>query len=113
MVGAASDPVLTDDEVATLLTRSKVADSTGRAPSHADWEPTYNLHVGAAMGWRWKAVKVSDRYDFSADGSRFDRSQVRKHCLDQAKYHNGRAVASLKVTTSYSDGSSNADPVVV
>jgi len=52
------DPTLSPAEIATLLTMSKIADVYGLFPTDSGWTPTFNLNIGAAEGWRWKAAKA-------------------------------------------------------
>lgn len=56
----------------------------------ARWLPSYDLNAAAAEGWRWRAAKVADAYDFSTDGQSFDRSQLQAHALKMADYYAAR-----------------------
>lgn len=110
MVAASSEPVLSDDEVSTLLALSAVADAGGLPPSHEAWTPTYQLARGAAEGWRWKAAKVADQFDFSSEErSRYQRSQVHAHCLAQARAYARQVFVSAVVPGAVVD---TIDPVV-
>jgi hypothetical protein len=59
-----TDPVLTLAEVTRLRNKSRIEDRWGVWPLNTDgtlntsWEPTYNLNIGAAEGWRWKASRA-------------------------------------------------------
>lgn len=59
------------------------------------WSPAYDLYFAAAEGWRWKAGKISDAYDFSEDQQTFDRSQLVKHCMDMAAKYDALAGTSI------------------
>ena len=59
------------------------------------WTPTYDLYAAAAEGWRWKAGKVSNAFDFSTDQQSFDRSQMYDHCMKQAAFYDARAGTSV------------------
>ena len=59
------------------------------------WTPTYDLHAAAAEGWRWKAGKIADRFDFSTDQQSFDKSQQFKHCMEMAAFYDARAGTSV------------------
>jgi len=48
------------------------------------WSPTWDLAAAAADGWEQKAAQVAHRFTFTADGQRFDRSQIHAMCLDMA-----------------------------
>lgn len=54
------------------------------------WAPTWDLASAAAAGWEQKAAQVAHRFTFSADGQRFDRSQVHAMCLDMADRYRRR-----------------------
>ena len=97
MVAADSVPVLSAEELTSLLSLSALADSTDLLPSDTDWTPTYDLNRGAAEGWRWKAAKLAGDYDFSADGATFSRSQARAHCVDMALHYTHRILSSAPV----------------
>lgn len=58
--------------------------------STGSWTPTYDLHAAAADIWDEKAGKLADKFDFSADGGQYSRSQGYKQALEMAKYHRAR-----------------------
>lgn len=95
MVAANEVPVLDGMEVLQLLELARRADSTGRPPTDADWEPTYDLNAAAAEGWRRKAGKVAGAYSFSDEGSSFNRSDMVKACMDMARTYSGRVSGSI------------------
>lgn len=66
-----TEPSLTDDEMTSLLSMSKIADIYGLWPSDAGWTPTFNLNIGAAEGWRWKAARAD-----SLEGGNVTSSRV-------------------------------------
>lgn len=90
-----SAPTLDGEELEYLLRRAKRADSSGRAPSDAAWEPTFNIAFAVGLGWELKAGKLVDAYDFKSKDRSFNRSQMRKHCLDQMKLWKSRATESV------------------
>ncbi len=98
MTDADSEPALTVDDVADCLAMSKLVDENGLAPSDAAWTPTWDLNRGAAEGWRRKAGKLAMRFDFSADGQQFQRSQAVAHCERMAEQYRRRIVSSVPVT---------------
>ena len=77
-----SDPVLSPDEVLSLLPLAVVNDTDGNCPTAAAWTPTYD-RLGCARaiaeGWMKKRAKAIGRFDFTTDGQMFRRSQT----LDQ------------------------------
>lgn len=60
------------------------------------WQPTYDLNAAAAEGWRWKAARTSNRIGFSSQGDNYNADQFHQHCLDMAKYYEGRRAYSLR-----------------
>ncbi len=54
------------------------------------WAGQWDLGSAAAAGWELKAAAVAHRFTFSADGQRFDRSQVHAMCLDMADRYRRR-----------------------
>lgn len=70
---------------------AKVKDEELRAPTHAEYVPTYDLYLLAAELWRLKAGFVSEEFDFRAEGGDFARSQKYRNCIDQAKRYSDMA----------------------
>mgnify|MGYP006883612455 FL=1 len=60
---------------------------------NADWIATYDLNAAAAEIWDEKAADLSDKYNFSADGGRYDRSQAYMQACAMAAKYRGRSVA--------------------
>lgn len=95
MVDADSEPTLSDEDLLDCLERSKVVDSNGLPPSDPDWEPTWQLALGAVEGWMRKAGKLAGAYNVRVDGAQFDRGQMHEHCLRMADYYRRRLVHSI------------------
>ncbi len=55
-----------------------------------DWTATYDLHSAAAAIWEEKAGAVSHKFDFSADGGNYSRSQMMTNARRMAAYHLSR-----------------------
>ena len=114
MLGAGAAPVLTPDELVTLLALAARADRFGRYPTDTAWENTYSLYAAAAEGWRWKAAKVAGDFDFMADRDKYDRSQVHAHCLAMSAEFANREAGQVTVNTGgyagYSLGELTTDP---
>lgn len=97
MLAYDAEPTLTDMELGDLRDMSAVVDSNGLAPSDSGWTPTYNLNIGAAVGWRWKAAKVAGMPDFSTVGLSVSRSQLTKLCLDMATSYSRKGASTIPV----------------
>lgn len=97
MTAADSAPVLSADELSSLLSLSTTLDAAGRAPTDTAWVETYDLNRAAAEGWRWKAAKLAAAYDFTADGATYNRSQAVEQCQKMVAQYAGRVVSSIPV----------------
>jgi len=53
----------------------------------------YDLNAAAADIWRHKAANVAKLFDFSTDGHRIDRAQLRKTYLEMASYFQGMSTS--------------------
>lgn len=94
-------PTLTGGEITALLTFAQAVDVDGRSPDDEDWVETYSpvmLNAAAAEGWLWKAAKLSERENFSADGGSFDPQARRAFCQEQATRYGKRVSTSAIVT---------------
>lgn len=100
MVAADAVPKLDAIEVGHLLDRAQRVDSSGLAPSDANWVPTWDLNAAAAEGWRWKAGKVAGAYTFSDAGAMFNRSDMVKACMDMAKTYGTRGAGTVRLASS-------------
>ena len=97
MTAASEEPILSSEELEDLLALSRVSDSSGRTPSETGWSPTWDLNRGAAEGWRWKAAKVSSRFQFIADGSAFHREQVMQNCERMSMLYRRRVLSDVSL----------------
>ena len=77
---------------------SRVPDSDGNPPSHADYTATYDLYLLAAELWRLKAGFVADEFDFSSEGAEFQRSQKYEMYLGQAKRYSDMSMYRSSLT---------------
>lgn len=84
-VASDAPPALDDTHLDALLRRNRRRDPDGRPPSDEEWQPTYDLNSAAADGWEAKAGLAAGRFDIQIDSQTLTRSQIRKHCLDQAE----------------------------
>lgn len=99
MIAADVDPILSGDDVDDLLELAKRADEAGRAPTDADWEPTWDLNAAAAEGWRTKAGRVVPRFGVTLDGDSLQRQQIYLHCIRQASEYAKKLAGSVGVST--------------
>lgn len=104
MVAEPDDAHGYDDATLTaILDDYPLLDERGEAPytwdtsttppsqdANEDWVARYDLHAAAARIWEEKATDKAHLYDFSADGGRFNRSQMFEQAMQMARYHNAR-----------------------
>lgn len=80
---SAADPVLTAGEVTHLVERSR-----------PNWGDPFVPASVIAYGWRMKAATAAARFDFASAEQRFERSQIYKHCMQQADVWDALAKAA-------------------
>ncbi len=92
-----------DDTIEAYIAKYPLMDPLGNKPyewdysstppsqdANEDWIPTYDLHAAAGDIWEEKAGAVFSRFDFSADGGNYSRSQEYENAMKQARYHRSR-----------------------
>lgn len=97
MVAWATEPKLSEDDIAALLTRAAVVDEGGRAPSDVEWTPTYSpvfLNASAAEGWRWKAGRLTADKNGTKGENSFDAKAQRDSMLEMARDYQSRVQGS-------------------
>lgn len=67
------------------------------ADAGSRWQPTFDFNYAAAAGWESKAAALAHRFDFAADGQRFDRSKAHAMCLQMADVYRRRINSTLIV----------------
>lgn len=103
MAAEATTETYSDDDLKTIIERYPTLDERGEKPytydtstqpptqdANEDWIPTYDLHAAAAEVWGEKAAALAGDFDFSADGSKFERSQAYEQALKQARFYLAR-----------------------
>ena len=106
MIAEPTTTVYSDSALADYIEAYPVTDANGEDPTYldhtttpptitvnADWIETYDLNAAAAEIWDEKAADLSDKYNFSADGGRYDRSQAYTQACAMAAKYRGRSVA--------------------
>ncbi len=58
--------------------------------ANEDWIVTYDLHAAAALVWEEKAGAKAHLYTFRADGGNYNRTDVHKMFMENARYHLSR-----------------------
>lgn len=106
MVAEPTANIYTDDDIESYIDSYVVMDVNGIDPTYLDysttpptvteredWIPTYDLNAAAAEIWDEKAAAIQDKYDFAADGGRYDRSQAYTQACAMAAKYRGRSKA--------------------
>lgn len=106
MIAEADSTIYSDDDLAEYIEAYPLIDERGAEPytwdtstspptqdANDSWVATYDLHAAAAVLWEEKAATLAADFDFSADGSTFDRSQAHQHALNMAQFHARRRSA--------------------
>jgi len=96
LINEPTTSVFTDLYLTERIEASACDDRFGKTPDDTDWEPTYNLYEAASLLWLEKATKLTEDFDFSADGGSFQRSQKYSMCLKQASAMQSRSKSLSK-----------------
>jgi hypothetical protein len=103
-----NEPTATTYSDATLqvyIEKFPLPDALGYRPFYSDgitadpnWTATYDLNAAAERIWAEKANQFVGKYDFSADGASYTRSQAYEMAMKQARYYASRkAPKSLRI----------------
>lgn len=103
MVAEPTTTTYSDTLIQGFIERYPMMDERGEAPytwdtsteppaqdANTNWVATYDLHAAAADIWEEKAAGWVNKYNFSADGGNYSRSQVYEQMMKQARYHRSR-----------------------
>jgi len=102
MVAEPTTTTYSDSALEDYIERYPCVDENGeppRVPStttegemmvNPDWTATYDLHRAAASIWEEKAASYAHKFDFSADGGDYSRSQMHAHAMEQVRHHMSR-----------------------
>lgn len=96
MTDAPVAPIVTAEEVESILAECRIIDAEGRAPVSDGWEGAWDFNLAAAEVLETKAVRCATDFDFSADGSRFNRSQKQEHFRQLARELRNRRACSFE-----------------
>lgn len=80
-----TEDTYTDEAFESAIERYPINDSDGNEPDDSDWTATYNVYLAASEIWTEKAAAIAGSYDFTADGSSFQRSQLYEQYTQQAR----------------------------
>jgi len=113
----------TDAQITTYIEAHPLLDELGSEPyswdsstepptqdENTDWIPTYDLNAAAADIWQERASALAARFDFSADGGNYSRSQAFEQYMKQARYYNSRRSARVALSIQWPPENTN-EPV--
>lgn len=111
MIAEPTTATYDDDTLEDYIERYPCVDENGEAPRvpstttpgemmvNPDWTATYDLHRAAAAIWEEKAASYAPKFDFSADGADYSRSQMFAHAQQMVRHHLSRRNPSTIVLT--------------
>lgn len=91
-----ADPVLTSDELDTILDLYALEDANGVAPLADGWLGLWDIRAASRKAWQVKAAKVVSDVDYDVDGAKYTQSQLTAHCLAQADLYADQGTASIE-----------------
>lgn len=95
LTDAATDPVLTSDDISDLVGVAARADADGLYRGDTGWTETWDVNAAAAEGWLRKAGRAATQFNFAEDGQRFDRAQIYQHCMAQHQLYANKGMGAL------------------
>jgi hypothetical protein len=102
MVAEPTTTTYSDALITTFIETYPLMDERGEQPytwssatppvqvANTGWVATYDLHAAAADIWDEKAATWADKYNFSADGGNYSRSNVYEQMMGRVRYHRAR-----------------------
>jgi len=88
-------PEMPQAAVEQIVHRCARQDSHGRLPTDPNWDETYDVYAATATVFEVKAARVANRFDFSTDGQRLDRSQMAAHFMAMARMWRARTAGVI------------------
>lgn len=98
MVAEPSTTPYSDAILTRYIEAYPVMDTDGRESGDDGWTAGYDLNAAAADIWSEKAAAVQMYYSFSADGGKYNQSQLYESAMDKSRYHAARRRASSRHT---------------
>jgi hypothetical protein len=94
---AATEPVLTENEITQLVEFSKREDAQRLPPTDENWTPTWQINASIAMGWELKAAKVATAVDVQSGRQRISRNQMFANFMTMADKWKRRGAESIRL----------------
>ena len=80
LVDASTAPQLSSRDLDDLVAACRLADSEDRAPDDEEWEPTFDINLGVAMGFEIKMARSADHHVVTVGGLFVSARQVFDNC---------------------------------
>src|SRR5215217_5932517 len=90
LTAADVEPLLSDDEIDSLVDTNSLEDAAGYLPGDGLWSPTYDLNAAAAAGWLIKAGRANSLVEVDPPGSGIVTSKIFDNCRAMAKSFRSR-----------------------
>lgn len=90
MTNERTDANYANEDIQAAIEKYPLVDANGFSPDQDNWTATYDLNAAAADIWEEKASARTERFDFSADGASYDRSQTYEMAMKQARYYRSK-----------------------
>lgn len=90
-----TEPVLSEDDLTSILEKAAVQDVAGFAPLDEAWTPTYDLDSAAAAAWLIKAARAAATVDEPTAG--VVTSRVFENCRTMARIFAAKRKASVSI----------------
>jgi hypothetical protein len=94
LTDAASAPCLTSSDLDTCVVACRLADSSDRAPDDDDWEETFDINLGVAIGFEIKMARCADHHQFR--GANYE--QVFDHCEKMAQRYRNKRMGTIRTS---------------
>lgn len=105
MVAESTSTTYSDSVLEDVIAKYPLIDTFGYFTDDDDWTATYDLNAAAAQIWAEKAAGLADRFDFSADGGNFSRSQEFEQATRMAAFFKARrSLRSTRLILSPKEG---------
>lgn len=92
----AGAPTLPPEDIAILTELARQTEYTADAEPVAD----FDLNLGAAEGWSWKAALLAEQRALGAEGANLQNQQLFEHALTMEDMYRRRSVGASTITSS-------------
>lgn len=91
-------PELTEDDLEAALETAAIEDSSGHAPTHVSWTPTYDLNAAACAAWLVKAARAAATTEVEGTDPAVVTSKVFDNCRAMARIYAAKRTATVSMS---------------